>query len=97
MLKALILRSGLLRLAVLAVVCAPAIGLAQQSAAPAQNSDDQNPTETLKINVNVVQLFFNVKDKKGALIPNLNKEDFQIFEDGAPRPSSISTPNRISR
>jgi len=41
--------------------------------------------ETLKVNVNVVQLFFNVKDKKGALIPNLTKEDFEILEDGKPQ------------
>jgi VWFA-related protein len=32
-----------------------------------------------------VQLFFNVKDKHGALIPNLTKEEFQIAEDGAPQ------------
>jgi VWFA-related protein len=30
----------------------------------------------------VVQLFFNVKDKKGGLIPNLTKDQFQISEDG---------------
>jgi hypothetical protein len=34
--------------------------------------------ETLKVNVNVVNLFFNVKDKHGTLIPNLNKEDFEV-------------------
>jgi VWFA-related protein len=39
----------------------------------------------LKVNVNVVQLFFNVKDKKGALIPNLTKDQFQILEDGKPQ------------
>ncbi len=55
------------------------IVLAQQ---PSQQSDkDQKPGETLKINVNVVQLFFNVKDKHGALIPNLTKDDFTIAED----------------
>jgi VWFA-related protein len=37
---------------------------------------------TLKVNVEVVQLFFNVKDRHGALIPNLNKDNFDIFEDG---------------
>jgi len=42
---------------------------------------DQESTETLKVNVEVVQLFFNVKDKHGALIPHLNKTDFDIFED----------------
>jgi len=40
---------------------------------------------TLKVNVDVVQLFFNVKDKHGALIPNLNKESFDLFEDGQPQ------------
>src|ERR1700756_3708239 len=61
--------------------------LAQQSSQPAQSQQpaDQNPSETLKVNVNVVQLFFNVKDKHGALIPNLTKEDFEISEDGKPQ------------
>jgi len=44
-------------------------------------SQDQSAT-TLKVNVEVVQLFFNVKDKHGALIPHLNKENFDISEDG---------------
>lgn len=54
-----------------------------------QNQDNQ-PEErdqsvgTLKVNVNVVQLFFNVKDKKGGLIPSLAKSDFQLLEDGKP-------------
>src|SRR5579864_3241135 len=61
--------------------------LALQSSQPAQSQQpaDQNPTETLKVNVNVVQLFFNVKDKHGALIPNLTKDDFEISEDGKPQ------------
>ncbi len=48
-------------------------------------SDDQEQdqsVETLKVNVEVVQLFFNVKDKHGSLIPNLNKDNFDLFEDG---------------
>jgi hypothetical protein len=40
---------------------------------------------TIKANVNVVNLFFNVKDKHGALIPSLTKDDFQVFEDGKPQ------------
>jgi VWFA-related protein len=52
--------------------------------------DDQAPeseqsVETLKVNVGVVQLFFNVKDKRGALIPTLAKTDFQILEDTKPQ------------
>ena len=63
----------------------------QQPASPAQKPDEQKsddtqqPTETLKVNVNVVQLFFNVKDKHGALIPNLSKADFAVNEDGQPQ------------
>lgn len=49
-----------------------------------QNGQDQS-METLKINVNVVQLFFNVKDKHGALIPNQTKDDFEILEDSKPQ------------
>ncbi|HZS96137.1 MAG TPA: VWA domain-containing protein [Terriglobales bacterium] len=41
--------------------------------------------ETLKVRVNVVQLFFNVKDKKGALIPSQTKDDFELLEDGKPQ------------
>ncbi len=61
--------------------------VAQQTQQPSQPSDDsqQQPTETLKVNVNVVQLFFNVKDKHGALIPNLKKDDFEISEDNSPQ------------
>src|SRR5205823_10337611 len=50
-----------------------------------KNQEQDQSISTLKVNVNVVQLFFNVKDKKGALIPNLTKDDFQIFEDGKPQ------------
>src|SRR5882757_8679100 len=50
-----------------------------------QNNEPDQSVSTLKVNVNVVQLFFNVKDKKGGLIPNLTKSDFQISEDGKPQ------------
>ena len=46
---------------------------------------NQNPMETVKVNVDVVNLFFNVKDKKGGLIPNLAKTDFEVLEDGKPQ------------
>ncbi|MGH9545096.1 MAG: VWA domain-containing protein [Terriglobales bacterium] len=75
----------------------PAQAFAQQLPHLAGTPDPDNPSPgnqadepdqsvgTLKVNVNVVQLFFNVKDKKGALIPNLNKSDFQVLEDGKPQ------------
>src|SRR5580693_3256307 len=48
---------------------------------PPDQSTDQS-TATVKVNVEVVQLFFNVKDKHGALIPHLTKENFELYEDG---------------
>jgi len=72
---------------IIAAACAllfAATTLAAQNNAPSAQQDDQS-LETLKVNVNVVQLFFNVKDKKGALIPSLTKDDFEISEDGKPQ------------
>ena len=63
-----------------------------QGSTAQKSADSQEPVETLKANVNVVQLFFNVKDKHGALIPNLTKDDFQIFEDGKPQTIKYFTP-----
>jgi VWFA-related protein len=70
----------LLVFALVASLWVPQAG-AQQSSP----QNDQESMETLKVNVNVVQLFFNVKDKKGALIPNLTKDDFELLEDGKPQ------------
>jgi VWFA-related protein len=55
---------------------------AQKPADAQKPEDQQQPEETLKFSVNVVGLFFNVKDKHGALIPSLTKDDFEVFEDG---------------
>jgi VWFA-related protein len=80
-----------------ALIAAVPYSLAQQNAAqpsaqsqqPTSSSqksqDSQEPTTTLKVNVNVVQLFFNVKEKHGGLVPNLTKNDFEIYEDGKPQ------------
>src|SRR5581483_6349613 len=56
------------------------LAFAQDEAASQEQS-----METFKVNVNVVQLFFNVKDKRGALIPTLAKDDFEVLEDGKPQ------------
>jgi VWFA-related protein len=79
-----------MRLAAAAVFALILAGMAVASRAqqpqPSQPGPDADQTgEPLKVNVNVVQLFFNVKDKKGGLIPNLNKDQFQVLEDGKPQ------------
>jgi VWFA-related protein len=59
-------------------------GLCWAQSSSQQNDQDQS-VETLKVNVNVVQLFFNVKDKHGLLISDQTKDDFEILEDGKPQ------------
>jgi len=51
----------------------------------AQEPTNEEPLQTFKAEVNVVNLFFNVKDKHGMLIPNLTKTDFEVWEDGKPQ------------
>jgi VWFA-related protein len=85
--KLLVFQRRTLPVLVLGILCAASYAFGQQPATPDQKSDQksedsQEPTTTFKVGVNVVQLFFNVKDKHGALIPNLTKGDFDIFEDG---------------
>lgn len=52
------------------------LGLALAAAAQA----DIPPS--IKVDVDVVSLLCSVRDKKGALVADLTKEDFEVFEDG---------------
>jgi len=63
-------RTALILVSALALSIPAALLLAQDDAA------------TLKVEVNLVNILFNVRDKKGGLIGNLNKDDFKVFEDG---------------
>src|SRR5271170_259067 len=65
----------------LAAQNAPAPAVPAPSSHANEQAQDQT-LDTLKVNVDVVQLFFNVKDKHGALVPNLVKDNFELFEDG---------------
>lgn len=57
---------------------------AQETPSQAEPESDQ-PLETLRSEVNVVSLFFNVKDKKKGMVAGLTKDDFEVFEDGKPQ------------
>lgn len=68
----------------LACVC----GFAQPpNAGPGADQDQgANQEPTIRVNVDLVNIFFTVKTKKGGqLIPNLKKEDFSVAEDGKPQ------------
>jgi VWFA-related protein len=54
------------------------------STAPAPAEDDQ-PVATFKLQVNLVDVFFTVKDKQGNLVPHLTKDDCTISEDKEPQ------------
>jgi len=50
------------------------------STAPAPSPDEES-VATFKVNVNLVDVFFTVKDKQGNLVPHLTKDDCTITED----------------
>jgi len=74
-------------LLVLGLLWPAAVAHAQQSSSPpaARQQNGDQSMSTLQVNVNVVNLFFNVKDKHGTLIPNLQRNDFKVLEDGQPQ------------
>jgi VWFA-related protein len=52
-------------------------------------AQDQLPS--IKVDVDVVSILTSVRDKKGALMPNLQKDDFTILEDGKAQPIKYFT------
>ncbi|MGB7546722.1 MAG: VWA domain-containing protein [Terracidiphilus sp.] len=77
----------------LALPALPAAGWAQLapspdaspvSTAPPPPPEDQS-VATFKLEVNLVDLFFTVKDKSGNLVPHLTKDDCTVSEDKVPQ------------
>jgi len=65
---------------------APSADAPPVSTAPdTTQQDDQPPTTTLKINVNLVSLYFSVRDKRNGLVSTLTKQDCTILEDKTPQ------------
>jgi VWFA-related protein len=61
------------------------IGLASILAGEQPPAQDQQPSQepTIRVDVDLVNILYTVRAKKGgALIPNLSKDDFKIYEDG---------------
>ena len=75
-------RANFLLLAALVVALAGSLPGWGQSQAPAKAEE---PTETFRVSVDVVNVFFNVKDKRGGLVPSLTQADFEIYEDSKPQ------------
>ena len=50
--------------------------------ATAQEKTQQEPQQPLKVQTNLVNLYATVRDKRHAIVPDLQKGDFRIYEDG---------------
>jgi hypothetical protein len=77
----------------LGLTCLPAAAWAQLapspdappvSTAPAPAPEEES-VATFKVNVNLVDVFFTVKDKAGNLVPHLTREDCAVSEDKVPQ------------
>ena len=86
------LRSGFLAL-VVGLPAFAAVGRAQLapspdappvSTAPAASPDD-TPVASFKVNVNLVDLFFTVKDGNGNLVPHLTRQNCTVLENKVPQ------------
>ncbi len=64
--------------------CLAVLLLAPTLPAAAQQKQEKQDQElpTIRVDVDVVSLLFSVRDKRGALVPNLTKDDFTVYEDG---------------
>ncbi|HEY1528358.1 MAG TPA: VWA domain-containing protein [Candidatus Angelobacter sp.] len=83
---------------IFALACSPlpaVFGQSQESAPPVghgqPSTNDQEPVNqqgnppVFRKNVNLVNVLLTVKDKHGALIPNLTKDHFDLLDEGKPQ------------
>ncbi len=54
------------------------------SSAPAEQAPELHDTQTLKVNVNLVNIYFSVRDKSG-FVTGLKKDECTIYEDKTPQ------------
>jgi VWFA-related protein len=65
--------------------------LAQTPSPQSQPASNVDELATIKVDVDVVNVLASVRDKKGALVPNLEQNDFTILEDGKAQPIKYFT------
>src|SRR5678816_2989471 len=59
-----------------------AVGVQEASASPKSTPEEISENEVVRINTTLVTVPASVMDRHGRFIPDLNKEDFRIFENG---------------
>jgi len=82
----------ILSLSALLLLCPPCVGLSQQAAE--KPAGQEKPVATLHVDAREVLLPVTVRDKKGALVTNLQMSDFVLTQDG--RPQTIKSFTRES-
>jgi VWFA-related protein len=77
----------------LAVLALSAALLAQNppQPKPAPKNAEQEEPVAIKVDVSVVSILASVRDKRGGLVGNLQKEDFTVLEDGKSQPIKYFT------
>ncbi|MFZ0732284.1 MAG: VWA domain-containing protein [Candidatus Sulfotelmatobacter sp.] len=76
------MRKTVQTLFLLGLVCiVPSLQAQQPSKPPANQPDQSEPATTLKVNVNLVNVFVTVTDAQGAPVGGLKKENFMLKED----------------
>src|ERR1035438_10021012 len=73
------------------LLCVFSLASALFAQTPPQQAKPVDELSTIKVDVDVVSVLTSVRDKKGALIANLAKEDFTILEDGKAQPIKYFT------
>src|SRR3954449_8236244 len=67
----------------ISVLVLAGVSFGQSAAEPPKDRGQEPQDSTIRVDVDLVNILFTVKAKKGgALIPNLEKNNFTIFEDG---------------
>jgi Ca-activated chloride channel family protein len=60
-----------------------------KSASDGSSAPDQQPATTLKVDVKLVNVFVTVTDEHGAPVAGLQKENFELLEDGQPQKIAV--------
>ncbi len=69
----------------LLVFCIGTFAFSRQTTSPRTSGSIDDAGEPIKVDVSVVNILCAVRDGKGRLISNLNKQDFDLREDGKPQ------------
>ena len=74
-----------MRLLLVSALCAGLVAQAPNPKAAPQTGPPEELPAPIKVDVDVVNILASVRDKRNALVSNLDKDEFTILEDGKPQ------------